>query len=225
VTVSHRISGEERRAQLLDVALRLFAEQGYDGTSTRSIAAAAGVTEGLIFRYFPTKRELLGAVIERHAPRPEPRDLKRQFEGKPIQEALLCLLVQMADWFWENRPFIRMVLMESFHQGEAFQELASLMERGPEFLRGLLEQRAAGGEIRLPDPAAAAEMLAGALFTFFLRHQHRGEEEWRRLSRHLAADMIRHLLLPSVDPHCAQPESSSCVGDMGTSVRCQVSGG
>ena len=43
-----RITGEERRAQLMDVALALFAEQGYEGTSTRDIAAAAGITEGLI---------------------------------------------------------------------------------------------------------------------------------------------------------------------------------
>lgn len=51
-----------RRDQLLGAALDLFCEHGYAGTSTRRIAEAAGVAEGLIFHYFPSKQALLLAV-------------------------------------------------------------------------------------------------------------------------------------------------------------------
>jgi AcrR family transcriptional regulator len=48
---------------IVEAAIEIFAERGYNGTATKDIAARAGVAEGTIFRYFPTKKELLiGAV-------------------------------------------------------------------------------------------------------------------------------------------------------------------
>jgi TetR/AcrR family transcriptional regulator len=59
-----RMAGSERRAQLIEVALTLFSEKGFDGVTTKQIAAAAGVTEAVIFRHFPTKQVLYQAVLE-----------------------------------------------------------------------------------------------------------------------------------------------------------------
>jgi AcrR family transcriptional regulator len=179
---------------LTDVALALFAEHGYDGTSTRLIAAAAGVTEGLIFKYFPTKRDLLRAVFERHAPTPEVEEVYRCVEGLPIGEALELWFRRMAEHLWEKRLFVRMVIMESYRQGEAFHEFVALMERVKCFLGDLLAERVAKGEIVLADTDAAEEMLRGAVFAFFLRHQHRGEEEWRLRSRLFIREMVRLFL-------------------------------
>jgi len=53
-----------RREQILTTALKLFAVQGFDGTSTRQIAKEAGIAEGLIFHYFPTKASLLAALLD-----------------------------------------------------------------------------------------------------------------------------------------------------------------
>ncbi|MGA0567525.1 TetR/AcrR family transcriptional regulator [Rathayibacter sp. KR2-224] len=53
----------ETRAGILDGAERLFAENGFDATPTSAIAEAAGVPKGLLFYYFPTKAELLRALV------------------------------------------------------------------------------------------------------------------------------------------------------------------
>ncbi len=63
-TVRVRFTAETRRQQILQVASRLFAGQGFNGTTTRHIAQASGVNEALIFRHFPTKEDLYWAVIE-----------------------------------------------------------------------------------------------------------------------------------------------------------------
>lgn len=54
----------EKKAQILQAALRLFAQQGYDATPTSQIAREAGVSEGGMFRHFPSKEALMLAVLE-----------------------------------------------------------------------------------------------------------------------------------------------------------------
>ena len=50
--------------RILKAALRHFATHGYAGTSVRMIARSAGVSVGLLYNYFPTKADLLGALFE-----------------------------------------------------------------------------------------------------------------------------------------------------------------
>ena len=59
-----RLSAGERREQLIQVAVDLFSRKGFNGTTTREIAAAAGVTEAIIFRHFETKEQLYTAIID-----------------------------------------------------------------------------------------------------------------------------------------------------------------
>ncbi len=55
---------EKRESDILEAATALFAEEGFHGTSTRKIAAAAGVSEGTLFNYFATKNVLLQGILD-----------------------------------------------------------------------------------------------------------------------------------------------------------------
>jgi AcrR family transcriptional regulator len=59
-----RMPASDRRSQILDIALNVFSKKGLNGATTKEIAAAAGVTEAIIFRHFPTKQALYQAVLE-----------------------------------------------------------------------------------------------------------------------------------------------------------------
>jgi len=59
----NRMSGEERRSQILRVAIKIFSQSGFKGTTTKEIARVAGVSEAIIFRHFATKKELYSAII------------------------------------------------------------------------------------------------------------------------------------------------------------------
>jgi AcrR family transcriptional regulator len=50
---------DDVRTRVLNAALKLFARQGYDGTTTKDLANCAGVAEGTIFRHFPNKKAIL----------------------------------------------------------------------------------------------------------------------------------------------------------------------
>lgn len=59
-----RMNAGDRRRQLLDAALELFSRRGFEGATTKEIAAAAGVTEAIIFRHFANKQALYTAVLD-----------------------------------------------------------------------------------------------------------------------------------------------------------------
>ncbi|HZZ79662.1 MAG TPA: helix-turn-helix domain-containing protein [Gemmataceae bacterium] len=60
--VSAKLSSEDRRAAIVKAVRRVFAEKGLDGTTTRALADAAGVSEALLFKHFPTKEALFTAM-------------------------------------------------------------------------------------------------------------------------------------------------------------------
>ncbi|WP_194922470.1 TetR/AcrR family transcriptional regulator [Catenulispora pinisilvae] len=62
-----RMAPEERRAQLIGIGARLFAERPYHEVQMDEVGAAAGVTRGLVYRYFPSKRDLFAAVYRQAA--------------------------------------------------------------------------------------------------------------------------------------------------------------
>src|SRR2546428_6198879 len=59
-----RATGQERQASIIAAAASLFAQKGFNGTKTREIAKTAGISEALLFRYFPTKRVLYAKIID-----------------------------------------------------------------------------------------------------------------------------------------------------------------
>lgn len=58
------MTGAERKAQIIDVVLRLVNEHGVEGTTTARIAAGAGVTEPTLYKYFDNRREMLLAAVD-----------------------------------------------------------------------------------------------------------------------------------------------------------------
>src|SRR5437762_9835157 len=59
---SPKLSGEERRAAIIQAVRRVFAEKGFEGTTTRELADAAEVSEALLFKHFPNKEALFTAM-------------------------------------------------------------------------------------------------------------------------------------------------------------------
>lgn len=58
------MTGDERRSQILRVAIKVFSQSGFSGTTTKEIARIAGVSEAMVFRHFANKRELYHAILD-----------------------------------------------------------------------------------------------------------------------------------------------------------------
>jgi AcrR family transcriptional regulator len=64
-----RLDVEERRSQLVELGLQHFGERAYDDVSIDAIAEAAGISKGLLYHYFPTKRAYYAATVREAASR------------------------------------------------------------------------------------------------------------------------------------------------------------
>jgi AcrR family transcriptional regulator len=104
----HDRAGKQKA--LIQAALRLFATKGYDATTTREIAAAAGCAEGLIHRYFKGKAGLLPALVEYHFSQELAEMRHRPPSGGSLEEEFLQLVDWEIEHLWKNRDFLRVFI-------------------------------------------------------------------------------------------------------------------
>jgi AcrR family transcriptional regulator len=162
-----------RREQLLEAALRLFSEHGYAATSTKRIAEAAGVTEGLVFHYFPTKLELLLALASRRhtfAGRLLGRVQQADGSARRLLGEIAAGLVHVSS---EEAKFIAVMLTESQTNEELRAIVGETTRVGVELIVQRLAEHVRRGELRADvDLDAAVHGFLGGFLFFLLQHRH-----------------------------------------------------
>ncbi len=111
-----RMAGGERRSQILAVAVSLFSERGFRGTTTKEIAQAAGVSEAMVFRHFATKQELYAAILDHKACSGgtfEPAVMAAAAIEKKDDRAVFESLALGALRYHENDPEFQRLLLHS----------------------------------------------------------------------------------------------------------------
>ena len=155
---------EETRERLLAAALAVFAEQGFQAGTTKAITQRAGVAEGLLFHYFPTKADLLAAVLARDPLGPEMRRLLEEAAGQPVAEALPGMARRWLAVIRAHQPVTRVLFQEAHVDPQVQRAVVSLAHSTTELLAGYFAERMAAGELRPIDPHVAARMLLQSLF-------------------------------------------------------------
>jgi AcrR family transcriptional regulator len=185
-----------RREQILGTALKLFADRGFDATSTRQIAKEAGIAEGLIFHYFPTKASLLTAILEdrlegRRAFRTRLRLLLDDTGGKPAREVLHAVASGWLATLCRDEEIVVVLFTAAQTNPEVRQAWQGLIREGTELFTAYLAARVEAGELRKDLPLeTAATMFVSSLMIFFLTRRHLPEPEWREQSKVYARELI-----------------------------------
>ena len=92
----------DARNRILDDAARLFAQDGYDGTSLGELAASVGVTKAAIYHYFPNKKEIYEAIIVRTLEGLRQHVSQATMQTSGPEEALAGFMTAHADFFEEH---------------------------------------------------------------------------------------------------------------------------
>ncbi len=103
---------QRRQEEILDVAARVFAERGFPGTDVQEIADELEVGKGTIYRYFPTKRKLFLAAVDRAMRRlREEVDASAAEAGDPLERIARAVRAYLA-FFDANPAFVELLMQE-----------------------------------------------------------------------------------------------------------------
>lgn len=165
-TSQTRYSSADRREQILEVATGLFAQQGFQGTTTKLIAEKSGVTEALIFRHFPGKEELYWAVIERKIDSAAP--LERLLENLDAPgddlEVLSRVAFEVLDRRAQDQTLSRLLLFSALEKHELSERFfRNYIENYFDVLARFVRQGISAGRFRRVDPLLAARGFVGML--------------------------------------------------------------
>src|SRR5829696_2942799 len=147
---TRQLQAEARREQILRTALKLFAAQGFDATSTRQIAKEAGIAEGLIFHYFPTKGSLLTAILQdrlegRRAFRTQLRPLLEGASGEGVPEVLGAVASGWLATLRRDEEFVVVLFATAQTNPEVRAAWQGLIREGTELLTSYLASRVEAG--------------------------------------------------------------------------------
>jgi AcrR family transcriptional regulator len=159
---------QQRRIQLIDTALSVFAERGWAAVSIPELARAAGISQGLLYHYFRDKEALLQAVLERHSFLPQ---LRQHLLTEPVDprggEGLLELALRFAALLEQKRPLLRIFMQEAATHPEVVTIWRSVVEESVAVLSESIRAGIRAGEFREHDASVTARSL---LYTVFMLH-------------------------------------------------------
>lgn len=166
---SKRIPSTDRRKEIVETAAELFAKKGFNGVSTREIAKIAKVNEAILFRHFPTKKELYTEIINHKIEiKPEIFNLKAFEEGddKEVFRTVAKFLINQTE---KDSSILRIMLFSALEDHSLssilFQKRTSVLF---DFLTAYISKRISEGVFRNIEPRIAIRCFLGTLFHFIM---------------------------------------------------------
>lgn len=204
---------QDRRLQLLAVAERLFAKNGYEAVSIRQLASEAGMNVAMVSYYFGSKEKLFEALLENKLPKTRAQLENLAKTGLTPWEKIARTIELYVEKFFEGRDFHRVVTREmSLRQRpEHVKLITHHMARNMEVVRGFIHEGQEKGLFRSVDVELTMTTIFATISTaisntglmcMMLRAETEDqlytEHNKSRIINHVKSVMQAHLLLPGV---------------------------
>ena len=190
---------ESRRAQILDAAMVLWAERGFDATSVDAIARDAGVSKGTVYLYFDSKDALLDELVVRHSLLPDVERIMATVRDQPLERVVELLVRAVWQRLREERDLIRILVRELPTRLERSRTLIErvVLPANQLFARFLHERLGAqrASELNL---LVAGRGLFGSLLAWFITQELLGGNELLAVPEREITDTLTELFLHGV---------------------------
>jgi AcrR family transcriptional regulator len=194
-----RISGEERRIQILETARGLCAEKGFSGTTLDDIAEGAGVSRALVLQHFGTKEgvyEALTEVAARAHPLEEDLEVKKRIAEKDDFGVLRACAEHVFESNMRDaeRSNLRLTVFSMLENPELFRSFTDTRNGAWDGVIGYIESRQAEGIFRPVDAQRLMEGFRSLVVHWAAEVMHWEEPPDREAFYAVIDDMIRVIL-------------------------------
>jgi len=167
---------ELKREAILQAALALFAEKGFHAVSTKEIAVACGVAEGLLFYYFGDKKNLLYSIVRRFAFAETIRSELGKLDAMDPESAFVALGCSYLAFLRDNRGFLQLIWSSELIADEALSaEIQSVLSEVVEAIGNVLTPGVANGTYRLAAARQAPVLLLSSILLHAVAQQRFGD--------------------------------------------------
>lgn len=186
----------DTKERIIDVALELFAQSGYLGTSMSDIAKQLGITKGALYKHYTGKQEILDSIVERmnkmdyeraeeyEMPETEPDGFAETYMSTPIQNIRAYAMAQFDHWTKEHfsSNFRKMLTLEQYRDPKLAQLHHDYLAGGPlEYMAAIFRKMTDSDE----DAMQLALEFYGPMYLLYSVYD--GAEEKESVSSLLAA--------------------------------------
>jgi AcrR family transcriptional regulator len=186
------MSAEGRREHILKGAMQLFAKNGFRGTTTREIAQRLGISEALMFKYFPSKEALYWAIIQKRTDGSEemlfPKEAIQAKDDRQVFQAIASYLIRKNR---EDPTFMRLLLYSALERHDLssifFENHAAERTR---LLSRYIRQRIKEKVFKNVPPMVAARAFIGMVIHYVLAEEIYGMKSLSRFSQKKVVDTL-----------------------------------
>jgi len=190
---------EQRRSELADVALRLWAEKGFDGTSVAVIADAAGISKGTFYLYFTSKQALLEDVLRRYTLLPSIQAMVESVADHSLEEAVHAFVRHAWRHLNQHRDLVLLTLRElPSHIEQAQEALQHVLVPTNKLIAQYLEDRLGPERAREISMVIAGRGLVGMILMIFVSQEILGAKRFLPVSDDDIAATIAQVFLHGV---------------------------
>jgi AcrR family transcriptional regulator len=161
-----RLPKEQREAQILDAATRVFASKGFRAATTKEIAAEAGISEGTIYNYFDSKYDLLIAMSKRLA-----LESLHQLDALPpeknVRGYITAVVTNRFQLLIKHMDLIRALMPEVLVDDDLRRVYTEeVLSPAVTYLGALIENRTKAGVFRQVKTDIVGRAMIGAVMSF-----------------------------------------------------------
>lgn len=193
---------EDRREQIIDAAMHVFAEKGFTRATNKDIAREAGITPGLIYHYFDSKEALLKAIVDGRSPLRIINSLPPQAVALPPEVFLRFIVIQVLG-ILEDENFIQLIrvfLPEVVYNPDTGTTISAAIQQALGFLETYFQIKMEAGELRKTDPSLIPQLFIGSVMAFVLRRNIIHDPQVLQYTHEQIADAIVETMLKGLLP-------------------------
>ena len=187
----------DKEIRIINAAINTFAEKGFEATRTKEIAERAGIAEGTIFRYFPTKTNILERMVPLLIRVMLPKISKpidqilEDYHDAPVQDILHAVILDRIGMIRDNGKFIKSVLPELIHRAPLLNQMReSILPMIEQYVGKIVDYGKARGELESTlDPHQIMLQLMGFILTFTMFGNVEKKDESREVEHFLETNM------------------------------------